>query len=128
MKRLRVGKIGVRGVLGGGWGALCLDDRLRLLEVVEVVEIIYKIRDQRDALLRELNRWLTIPVDILSRNDGAKFARGRETRDERTKRSIHGTPFVLLASVLSQKYSFHNTCITPVLVQVRSLDIFGILG
>lgn len=46
VKRLRVGRVGVRGVLGGGWGALCLDGKLWVLAVVEVVEIICEIRNQ----------------------------------------------------------------------------------
>lgn len=35
----------MRGVLGGGWGALCLDERLWVLMVVEVDEIC-EIRGQ----------------------------------------------------------------------------------
>lgn len=36
----------MRGVLGGGWGALCLDERLWVLMAVDVVEIICEVRGQ----------------------------------------------------------------------------------
>ena len=55
--------MGVRGVLGGGWGALCLDERFWVLMAVDVVEIICEFRGQVEHF-GEISRRLAMQEDI----------------------------------------------------------------